>query len=359
MSFLPQLGSLLLFPDFVRRWQSGEVNVPITLEIHPTERCNHRCPACQAKYAMPLTTARSRARYGSDLDLSLMQSIWEDPPQGVIISGNTGDPLLHAQLPDLLNALYQRHLPTVLVTNGEAMTPELATLVVRTCRGIRVSLNASDAQGFLRTHGRTNEGWLAVLASIRYLVIARRQLALSPEDCFIGVGYLTDAVTKGGMKRAACLARDLGVDYIQFRPFHYRAGDIEAELAASRDLETKEFHVLASSQKYERMGDPKRSYSICHGSHFFTVVDARGDLYICCHQIGNPSARFGSLVHNTWSDIIRSVGRRTAIADFHVAGCPPLCRLHAHNEALEGNRSGIVIPELMGDPFLLFHAPFL
>ena len=89
---------LLCYPEKLQAWLKGQPFAPITLEIHPTERCNHRCPQCQSTFAMPGGEARKRARQGYDLDLSLLDSVWKDPPKGVVLSGHTGDPLMHPQL---------------------------------------------------------------------------------------------------------------------------------------------------------------------------------------------------------------------------------------------------------------------
>lgn len=349
---------LALFPDRLRVWMEGGVPIPITLEIHPTERCNHHCPDCQARLALPVAQVKRRAKAGADLDLGLLRSVWEAPPEGIVISGNTGDPLLHPEIASLLGTVGRLRIPTVLITNGEALTPELAAQAVRVCRGVRISLDAFDPASFRLTHGARTESWERVLAGLRALVAAKR--ALVDEGASVGIGYLTGAATRSGMLRATEFARDLGVDYIQFRPFHWEAADVEAELRACAALAVPGcFQVLCSRQKYARRLAETRTYSRCRGAYFYTVLDARADFHICCHHVGEPAARLGSLRETSWLDFARSAARQANLEAYDVSACLPLCRLHPHNEMLATllARGDIPAPSLSVE--LARHAPFL
>ena len=348
---------LLSFHQTVNGWLTGRETIPICVEIQPTERCNHRCPDCQAKYALPRREVRRRAQSGTDLDLELLKSLWDELPRGVVISGNTGDPLIYPQLVPLLNELRQRSIPTVLICNGEGMNPEIASAAVSTCKGIRVSLDAFDPTSFRRSHGVQGESWERVLAGLQLLLDARRETEAT-SSCLIGVGYLTDERTRPGMTKATRLARASGVDYIQFRPYHYRKGDVEAELDECRSLRTEAFEVLSSSQKYRADSDV-RSYATCHGASFYTVIDAAGDVYMCCHHVGNPNARLGSLRETVWRELLASEARGRVMTAFRLGNCPPLCRLHSQNEALEEIRLTGVVPRVNLTGTALEHRMFL
>ncbi|MBF0347350.1 MAG: radical SAM protein [Magnetococcales bacterium] len=349
---------LASFPEHIKRWRQGWTVPPITLEIQPSERCNHSCPKCQGKFSLPADEVRFRAKSGEDLDLNLLQSIWEEPPQGIVISGNTGEPLLYPHLIDLLKILHEKNIPTIFITNGEKLTSEIALHLVKTCRGIRISLDAGDPINFFRTHGRIAQ-WEVVNDSIRLLLRKRAALCLSPLNCRIGIGYLTDEKSISGMSKATMLACDLGVDYIQFRPYHYNKLNISDKLDDCVSLANGRLDVISSSQKYDIMESGSRNYRQCHGSNFYSVLDARGDIYICCHHIGNAQAVIGSLGEKTWKEIIYSKSRYDKISTFDVSDCLPFCRLNAHNETLEEYRSNGILPSKNNDPLIQNHAVFL
>jgi MoaA/NifB/PqqE/SkfB family radical SAM enzyme len=301
---------------------------------------------------------RLRARSGHDLDLSLLHGLWDSPPSGVVISGNTGDPLLHPRIVNLLDELSDRAIPYVLICNGEGLTPEIAAIAANSARGIRISLDAFDADSFRRAHGVGGGAWERVISGVRTLMASRLGASASTH-CLIGVGYLTDNRTKAGMLSATILARTLGVDYIQFRPYHYRVGDISAEFDACLGLADKKFQVLASGQKYSAAGDNPRGYSACHASAFYSVIDARGDVYICCHHVGNPAGRLGSLRDTDWQSLLASRLRHRVLSGFRIDNCVPLCRLDIHNRTLELIRKSGEVPQVGLTDDVLAHRMFL
>lgn len=355
------LGSrkLLTFKQHIEDWLLSGITKPIALEIHPTERCNQHCPACQAQYSLKLSDVRRRAKNGVDLDLTLLDSIWDKKPSGVILSGNTGDPLMHPEIATLLDLLRGKEMPSVLITNGQNLDSRLSELIVKTCQGVRVSLDAHNADLYTRTHGVKPEIWQVVLENIQEIVSIRNNLGLSEEECTIGIGYLTGSNTAHGMMQATKLAQEMKVDYIQFRPFHYSDMNVAAELRMCEEFETENFHVYSSNQKYSRISSASRNYSICHGAWFYTLIDARGDMYLCCHHVGNPNAFIGSLRDTLWSDLIESNARQEKIGSFDVSGCLPLCRLDTQNRLLESIQSSKIIPQKDLDDLLAKHAPFL
>jgi len=350
---------LLTFRSHLEKWQANDFLTPIALEIHPTERCNQHCPACQAQYSMNLTDVRRRAKNGVDLDLKLLDTIWNNPPSGIILSGNTGDPLMHPEISMLFDLLREKEIPTVLITNGQNLDKALSELIVKTCQGVRISLDAHDADLYTQTHGVKSGVWQMVLENVQELVSSRNELGLDEEECTIGIGYLTGNKTAYGMVSAAKLAKEIGVDYIQFRPFHYSDMNVMDELKMCEQFETENFHVFSSNQKYSRISSTARNYSVCHGAWFYTLINARGEMYLCCHHVGNPNAFIGSLRETPWSGLIASDARSSKINSFDVSKCLPLCRLDSQNRLLESIRSSKVIPSTSLDHLSAKHAPFL
>ncbi len=353
---------LFLFPERVAAWRSGKMTSPICLEIQPTEVCNQRCPQCQGEMGRFSRNHNSAERVlKCELDLDLLKSVWDNPPLGVVISGDTGDPLLYSKLAELLHRLEILSIPTVLISNGEALTQDIAYRIVTACRGVRISLDAFDSKSYYNTHGVSAESWNRVLDNIKLLIETRTSANIKPKHCLIGVGYLTDMKTRKGIVKATKLARELGVDYIHFRPYHYRICSIDDELNDCKSFEVDpEFRILASYQKYNLIHSFNRGYTLCHGSNFFTVIDARADLYICCHHIGDRTARIGSLDKMTFQEILVSEERSKTQNLFPGKNCIPFCRLHTQNVILERIKSSLEpISETWLPHHIKQHAVFL
>ena len=348
---------LSLFPEKVTEWENGTLPLPITLEIQPSERCNHSCPNCQAQFALTMRRTRELAKLGQFLDLKAIETVWDNPPDGIVISGHTGDPLLHPQLADLMATIQRLEIPCVLITNGQAFTDELIEIAVRTCRGIRISLDASDEASFRAMHGK-KANWFLTMEAIRKLVKAKAKFGSA--NCRLGIGYLTGSRPHSEALDAAVLAKQLGVDYIQFRPLHYSDLSTQHFDPTIYEIESQEFSILASDHKFEGAARSSRPYSACLGANFYTVIDARADVYICCHHVGVQDAKIGSLTTESWIEIMKGRLRAEVIERFPKAACIPNCRLDSINKWLSGDPTGRQM-SLAGDlsKEVIEHAAFL
>ncbi len=353
---------VLLFPDRIRRWRDERPFEPVVVEIHPSERCNHRCPDCQSRWILGDRRVSELSRRGQFMDLTILNGLWERPPEGIIISGQTGEPLMHPKIGELLLILEKRSMPYVMITNGGRMTRNLAEILVRSSRGIRVSLDGYDLASFRSTHGVGKNEWKRVLQGIELLVEARRGAGVSRKSCLIGLGYLVGPATKDGMERVTCLASGLGVDYIHFRPFHFTDVTVDDQIDSCLAYARTDFSVLISGQKYHLMMDGNwmndRPYSICHGAFFYSMIDPHGDIYVCCHHVGNERAKVGSLREGLWSDWLDSPVRRESIRKFGLTRCVPLCRLNALNRVLQALLDGQRL-DPPTDSLVLLHRMFL
>lgn len=349
---------LLLYKEEINKWKSGESLIPITLEIQPSEICNHLCPQCQGKIALTKKEARIRSRNGSLLDFSLLESVWKNPPKGIVISGNTGDPLLHPEIDWLLEKANIEGIPSVLITNGQAITTCIAEKMINNCRGVRISIDSFDKESFHQSHGGSSDQWEELINNINLLVKIKKSNIKS--NCQIGIGFLTNSFTKKWMKSATIFAKKNGVDYIQFRPFHYDNTNVMSELKQCENEENSSFKVLSSYQKYSRLGDiQNKSFLNCQAAWFYTVLDARGDFYICCHNVGNAEARLGTLKDSTWEEYCKSELRRKIIGCFSTGVCIPNCRLQTQNEMLKKIRNKKFVTPNSINKQILYHSMFL
>lgn len=351
---------LRFFPDSLRRLRSGNFVSPIALEIQPSERCDHSCPTCQSISVLGATERRRRAFSGTHIDLKLLESLWDIPPQGIVLSGSTGDPLSHPEFNGLIEILDRLKCPLVIITNGHRLNETPIEQLLQLCTGIRISLDASNAVEYAATHGHGAD-WNRTLRNILALLTVRRRLGISSTACSIGLGFLTGILPTEAMLRATQLAADIGVDYIQFRPLHRVKQNIKDGLKLCCERANGRLHVLASDAKYERNFDESRRYRNCLAGNLYSLIDARGDVYFCCHHVGVADACIGSLLKMSWAQILHGPVRQSALSRFPRPSCVPLCRLHDHNEFLFDYLSSDE-PELFEEPFqdeLSRHAVFL
>jgi len=312
--------------DVLAAYQVGELRPPVTVELDLTNICQHRCPRCVGgRDNVAKLPLRDATKIVNDLACYGVK--------GVVFTGG-GDPLCHPDAVSIITDAHKAGLDVGLITNGTAIAKHLdmAMPLSQACCWIRVSIDAGDADTYLQVHGvnRYGDAWAAVQALGN---VVRGSKAATT----IGVGYLIGQATIDGMFSAAAMARDSGAAYIQFRPFVEEAATtfgIAATLEACRSLETETFHVGYLDHKYIARRLVGRTYDRCHGCHFTAVIQADGNVPLCCLYRGQPNYYAGSIL----VDSFRSIWEGERLRELRAINprvCPPLCRHDTLNELVE------------------------
>ena len=318
--------------EVIQKWKEGQNPYAITTEIDPTNACNHKCPGC---------AGGTRRGIGADtLSLKEMRSclrqIKELGGKAVTFTGG-GEPLLNKSLGAAIDYAYHLSLNVGLVTNGTRAKVVGITRSLACCTWIRISLDAGSPEMHRKTHG--TKDYYAILDNIEMLVQLKKRMRL---DCIIGVGYLTGLKTSDykDMMDFVDTAIRLKVDYAQFRPYHIGGAKSDlADFKSKLDLapflrkSTQETAIVSSEHKYNciREGRLAPQYEKCFGHQFATVIEATGDMTICCHTRGMEKFRLGNIKKNTIEEIWNSQKRKRAIENINLAECTPLCRADNFN----------------------------
>jgi len=309
--------------DRVLPWLKGENVYPITFEIDLTNRCNNRCPGCIG--------GRTNAEDLKDPFLILDQ-LAKAKVKAVTFTGG-GEPLLYPKVLESVKYAKKLGLDVGFITNGLALTKSACEVILDNCVWIRISLDASNPEEYLLTHGMGGTTFKKVEENIALLTQTKKE---KKSSCTIGVGYLTNKRLMKGMLPATEFCKKVEVDYIQFRPFHWDMTPIDEQLKKCQKLETKEFLVLYSKHKYDSMKetDLGRNYKVCYGHQFASVLCANGDMTVCCHTRGDKKFVLGNIYKNTIEEIWNSDQRKKAIAYIDLEKCIPFCRCDTFNQVL-------------------------
>lgn len=326
---------LMSHSNKVEMYLKGEIPIPITLEIQPTEKCNCNCPHCQSRNYFTETERNKKIKQGVDLDLQLLKKILKRPPDNIIISGTTGEPLLHPQINELFMLLMENNIPITLITNGICIDHNLARNIVAGCTTVRVSLDSVDDVSYSMSHAVEKSYWYKAINSIILLV---NEKSKNNSKCRIGIGYLTNSGSND-IEKVVLLARQLGVDFIDFRPFQEDRGlpvnpTILKSIYENKKYETDVFKINSSHQKYHTISAIERMYNYCYCSYFYTLLDPNGDLYLCCNRVGDEAAKYGSLKEvPDWEVCLNSHIKKEKAGK--IESCNLGCRLHTYNIVLD------------------------
>ena len=322
---------ILNHPDRIQAWLNGENPFAVTMEIDPTNVCNHRCPGCSG---WPIADKSSLSKETMKAVIAEAKALGL---RGLTFTGG-GEPLCHPGTEWAVRFAAECGLDVALITNGSLLHKADMEGLIESCRWIRISLDAGTPGMHERVHGTSD--FATIIRNIEKLVGVKHK---TRSDCTIGVGYLTGAGTDDpeDMADFVSMAVSLGVDYAQFRPFHTQAKkDLHRfkpiDWGMLEDMATTETEVLCSKHKYDAMvsGEVKRTYRECYGHQFATTLCANGDMTICCHTRGLGWATLGNVNQQSVGQIWNSKERMCAAGAIDLGKCPLLCRCNTFNEIL-------------------------
>jgi len=121
---------------------------PVCLYLEVTNRCNLLCETCPRTF--------EALEQPKDMSLDLFTSIIDQVPgvQRVVLHG-VGEPMLVKELPQMIRLLKQRGIYVLFNTNGTLLTPRKRRELIDTgLDELRVSLDAAEAESFLKVRGK-------------------------------------------------------------------------------------------------------------------------------------------------------------------------------------------------------------
>lgn len=328
---------ILRHPTRIKEWLNGKNPFPIMVEFDMTNECNHHCPDCIAGHYKK----QSRDFLSAEFAKNVISQLAEGGLKGISFTGG-GEPFCNSDTPEVIQWAKRCGLDVVIVTNGSFLNKGICEVIIENCIGISISLDAGSPETFTKMHGRESDHFFEILENIRRLVETKKDLG---GECRVGVAILTCDATMEEMYLATATAKDLGVDYIQFRPlmihrggkFEYHWADVSGEIETCLTLAEKgKFDVLFSRDKYRYIGQPNsgRNYIKCFGHQFAGAIGADGRVYLCCHLRGYPMYILGDLHQESFQEIWNSERRQQAINSIDFKNCVPLCRCNAFNGVL-------------------------
>lgn len=320
----------------LRALVAGELAYPVTVEIDPSNRCNHRCAWCVS----------AAAHTGEELDTGRFRALLAElrrlDVRSVVIKGG-GEPTVHRGINDMLAACVEHGLPVGLITNGSMPHAGTREAVLACAEWVRVSLDAACAATHRQIHGTAD--FRRIIDNVGFLAAhARRTL--------VGLNFAAEPRNCREITAFTQMARDLGVAYVSIRCVFDRSSLIPPEIrqemrrqaAAARELETERFRVLLGNFTDRYLDadwtDPF-PYRRCLGPNLVGVVGADGEVYACCFLRGRRDFSFGNLAGASFEEVWGGPRRREVMERVYRGECGHACiggmtasRYNVYNEIL-------------------------
>lgn len=322
--------------DAIKR---GERPAPVNVELFLSHRCNHGCSWCHyahthtkgplaGKVAKPAGAISGGDLMDWDLAKSILKQLAVAGVKSVTFSGG-GEPTLHRQFDEIAEYAYAVGLELGLYTHGGNVDEERADLIKELFTWAYVSLDECTADAFKASKGVNR--FEAVLGGIRRLVAAKGKAK-------VGVGFLLHAGNFHQVPAMVALGRELGVDYVQFRPTIRYEQDAPGELAEDTSWVSWAIGhlnavkddplVIADLDRFAMyQGWQGHGYGTCYGAALQTAITPNGMMWRCTNKVEHPDALLGDLSQESFADIWARAGGPCVVD----STCRVMCKQHLAN----------------------------
>ena len=323
----------------VVKWQRGDLSFPLHLDVGPSRDCSNRCIHCYLKWY-----GRKKQFLAKEVFLKLMRDIGPLGVKSIFLAGS-GEPLLNEHTPEAIVTAKQQGVDVSMATNGHFFTKEVAEKVIESLNWVRFSIQAASKDLYTKVHGTEEENWGRVFKNLETLIALKAK-----RNAEIAIGVLTCIIPENTSEiyELALRCRDLGVNYITFRPIsqniknQYALNSLfrlaKENLKKAEALSNGSFQVIT---RYNLFNDEHcKEYKKCYGISFISQIDADGGVYTCGSYLGIPHHCYGNLYEQSFEEIFRSDRTRQIINyvtnELDFKECDTLCRPHNINKFLWG-----------------------
>lgn len=304
----------------LRALAAGELAFPVTVEIDPSNKCNHRCEWCVS----------AESHTGEQLDcerfVDLIAELESLDVRSVVLKGG-GEPTVHPRINEMLRACADRGLALGLITNGSMPLEGTPQIVLETADWVRISLDAALPATHRLIHGTAD--FSRILRNVEYL-------AGHTKRTLIGLNFVADQRNYREIVAFAQLARSIGAAYASircvFNPESILPTEIREEMRrqafVAKRLNNQWFRVLLGDFTDQYLNaDPRQPFpwQRCLGPSLVGVVGADGEVYACCFLRGHRAFSFGNVHDQSFEDIWTGPRRQEVMARVDEGACGRSC----------------------------------
>jgi len=336
---------------------------PVTIEIDPSNACNHSCPFCISGHLhlnkFKGTELFNRTMLKKKFFKNLVDDLMSMNIEAINWTGG-GEPTMNPALGEMIRLINKNSkIQMGMFSNGTMFERfNLFETIVNCLSWIRISMDAGNADSYdkLRVTNKTTNFDL-VVKNILALIETKKRLK---SNITIGVGFVVTKENYNEIIDFSNLFKDTEVDYCQFKPEIIQI-ERDESIDKSKEQISSDFwlkEVLTKlneaknilGDKYEcnaykiddLIVDVKnygRNYKQCLGSQLQPCVGADGNVYVCTNHRGHKKYSYGSIYEKSFKEIWNDIQKRNSIMNQinnveKFSNCTHLCKPHESNKIL-------------------------
>ncbi|MGB7062443.1 MAG: radical SAM protein [Candidatus Zixiibacteriota bacterium] len=320
-----------------KRTPNEDVYYPVSASVCISYTCAHNCSGC------PYVNDRKSENMFLDTGSfgRLLSRLHSLKVKFIDLRGG-GEPTTHPEFHRFAQMCMREDFELSLLTNGTSLDSTTARLLVEGFSFLTINLDANNDEVCDRIHNPSSpREFQKVLANIERVVSERER---RESKLMMGTQVRLCQANMNFMEQMTRLAKDMGIDYIQFRISQWacdrllpdqieRVSQFISELKASFDP----FPIYGEINSRKLSGGYPAS--LAH-----MIIDTVGDVYPCAHFARLPQVTsFGNIFTLPPDELWFGVQRKRAVQRLREYDCPiECCRWGVHSEFLlnSGTESG-------------------
>ena len=286
-----QVNNIIAHHKGIDSIRKGIIPLPKFADLHTSNKCNHNCIGCAYRNHLTSDIMSEKEH------VNIIGQLLDVGVEAFDFSGG-GEPLMLPYITNIFDIIKGEGRYYGLITNGSFLNEELAYKLSEQATYIRVSLEAScraDYESYKRVGPKE---WDKVISNIKRLVSIKNKTC---SKCEIGIKFSVGKSLRGysHYKNATDLGLDLGVDNIQFKALRH-----EPEELCLIDKHVEEELILQYDDicgfiRYWIVPEKDAYVPQCNLNPLHTVVDYKGDVYLCCYYYYRPETHLiGNMLNN-------------------------------------------------------------
>ncbi len=354
--------NIFFHTDKIQEYLTTGDAYPLHILLGMTDYCNHSCRWCYTAYSthddrvmerngelVQVSKTRNDRIIEPEALLRFISDAHKRGLKGATLVGS-GEPLLHPQSAEIITALGEMGIDIGLFTNGNILKEAHFESLLKYASYVRFSIDAADPETYAKLHGG-GATFDKTIANLRRLVEARNKSGRRLPT--IGAQFVTSQLNADSMVPFAELMRDVGVDYVAYKPMYDNVmnpdrarntmsiAEAHRRLAEVKQYETADFTIYDKGGKqFEEAWNPRGTngasyYQTCQAHQFSCALYASGEIYLCVNLAGRKEYVLGNIYEQTLEQIWASPQRRQAIEGIDLCEkCPAGCHLDPLNKIM-------------------------
>ena len=305
--------------------------IPLFADLHTSNQCQMNCDGCAYKGTIDGSMMSEKDHF------EVVDQLMDFGVKAFDFAGG-GEPLCLPYIKKLMLHIHKRGCFFGLITNGLGLDDDMADVLVHCASYVRVSLEASTVLDYSRYKHVGTDVFYTVYENTQRLLERKHAIG---SMCDVSVKFSVGRTLWGHehYQEAIDLGRRMGADSIQFKALRHEPEELPH---SDKIIQSATLHNVL-----ERCGDHNVRYWIlpwkeedvpnCWLSPLHTVVDYKGNVYLCCYYYYREGSHFiGNMLEKKFYEIWGSDRHRQQLQTINKSECRKVdCKFFRHHKDYE------------------------